>query len=90
MYRIVFHQNNLKTGETSFNSYQEGLSYFVACIDRYTRTHGFYTDDKDNIFKIYDLSPAARVIELHGKFSEQMKYSLKNDLNTLVTSWMNN
>lgn len=80
-YELAFYQNDIYTGGYIITGSNEAIDEYIGCIDRYTQTHGFYTEHTtDDTFVAVDLSPDARLIKLIG-INDDMKNTIKKLLN---------
>jgi len=84
-YEIVYYQNGSCTGRSKMPTKEEATDVFVASVERYTATDGFYVDsDKTDSYTVFDLSYSARTIKLVGAIDDELKAVLKQKWSDLL------
>lgn len=89
MYTLSFFENGRLTGGFSVRNRDEAIGTTVSCVERYTHKDGFYIDESvKDVYTVYDLSPAAKVIKLTGPIDIELKNKLTKGFAALLEKWL--
>jgi len=84
-YEIVYYQNGNCTATSKMPTKEAATDVFVASVERYTTTDGFYVDSgKSDSYTVFDMSYAARTIKLVGAIDDELKAALKQKWSDLL------
>jgi hypothetical protein len=89
MYTLSFFENGRFTGGFSVKNRDEAIGITVSCVERYAHKDGFYIDESvKEVYTVYDLSPAAKVIKLTGSIDAALKNALTQKFKALLDEWL--
>jgi hypothetical protein len=89
MYTLSFFENGKRTGGFSIKDRDEAIGTMVSSVERYAHKDGFYIDESvQDVYTVYDLSPAAKVIKLTGTIDAELKNRLTQGFSALLEKWL--